>query len=369
MERTSVILKDMLCNTISGGKKAAVGMLCLAASSLGFSQPVIGQIDDFQDATTMNWGGGGSPVNVPNAGPNGVGDNCLQFTGIGGAGGGSVPSTHNELQWSGSFQTNTIAVLKVQYKNYSNTDLNMRAVLFGLLGSRWTSTEGFSLPANSGWLTHYHVLGANAMTRTQGTESFSSVYQLVVKMMLRHDSGTPSSGGTPAAATVGVDNVTALAFVPATATDLTVVSGIPFGGAAEDTHTSDDNYFFLLNDENEPNGTLEFTFSETQNMIPSVGWRALTVVLETAATRDDLSLFMDYFNFNTNAYTNVFFDNSTLNDNPQALTLSTNFSQYISNAGGTTKLKARLRWIPQSDLEVSDGWAERVDEFGWLLQP
>lgn len=359
----------MLCNTISGGKKVAAGIVCLAASSLGFAQPIIGQIDDFQDATTMNWGGGASPVNVPNSGPNGVGDNCLQFTGIGGAGGGSVPSTHNELQWTGNFQTNDVNVVKVQYRNYSSTDLNMRVVLFGLVGSRWTSTEAFPLPANSGWRTHYHVLTQGEMTRTLGSESFASVYTLVTKMMIRNDSSTPSSGGSPAAATVGIDNVTARNDIALAATDLAVAAGIPFGGTVAETAEPDDNYFFLLNDENEPNGTLEFTFTEQEDMIPTVAWRGLGINLETGATREDLSLFLDYYNFNTNAYTNIHLASSTLSDNVFASTLANNFTQYISEAGGTLKLKARIRWIPQTDLEVSDGWAERVDRLTWFLVP
>src|SRR5262245_31977559 len=69
------------------------------------SAVVIGQIDDFEDGTTQDWGSGSSnpngPANVADDGPAGAGDNFLQLTANGAGSGGKLVAFCTE-QWAGN---------------------------------------------------------------------------------------------------------------------------------------------------------------------------------------------------------------------------------------------------------------------------
>ena len=66
---------------------------------------VFGQIDDFQNGTTMGWDEGSPspnpPVNVATGGPDGAGDRFLQTNSSGGNGPGSRMVMFNQNQWAG----------------------------------------------------------------------------------------------------------------------------------------------------------------------------------------------------------------------------------------------------------------------------
>ena len=82
----------------------AVFAACLsvfAFSSTASAVIVVGQIDDFEDGTLMNWGGGANPVNIPTGGPAGANDNYLQITADRPSGTASRLAVFNDFQWSG----------------------------------------------------------------------------------------------------------------------------------------------------------------------------------------------------------------------------------------------------------------------------
>ena len=70
----------------------------------GFAQVVLGQVDDFQNGTTMSWTNGfvPDPVNVATGGPAGAGDRYLQVS-SGTFGGGSRSIVFNQVQWIGNY--------------------------------------------------------------------------------------------------------------------------------------------------------------------------------------------------------------------------------------------------------------------------
>lgn len=143
-------------------------------------------------------------------------------------------------------------------------------------------------------------------------------------------------------------------------TAFNTVTGLPFGGAVADLVASDDNKVFTLMDENDPNGNVEFIAATASPSAASISF-----TYEGAATRNDLSLFLDLQN-NTNGWETVDTSTTGFSDVTRVATISTNAGRFIRAAG---ELKARARWIPQQDLEAADGWATEVDFVGWEITP
>lgn len=137
-----------------------------------------------------------------------------------------------------------------------------------------------------------------------------------------------------------------------------IVEGTPFGGDLTSLHLSDDDKLFVLNDENVPNGTVEYTTTFPGNA--SIG---LKLIVESAGTHPNSSQFVDVFNYTTNAWQNIGFSSLTLADGVQTVTPPGSMSNFIQS--GTREMKARTRWIPNEDLEAADGWAEAVDRLVW----
>ena len=81
--------------------------LVVLAIAVPLSAVTVGQIDDFQDGTTMGWFVPGAsanpPANVPTGGPGGTGDAYLQLIATRGAGPGSRLAVLNEGQWGGNY--------------------------------------------------------------------------------------------------------------------------------------------------------------------------------------------------------------------------------------------------------------------------
>ena len=91
----------------------------------------------------------------------------------------------------------------------STGELEMRLVLFGSesTGNRWTTTEAIMVPNDGIWRPYGFTLNEEDFTRVSGSGTFDEMIQDVQRIMLRHDAGGPSSGGTPVSATIGLDNL------------------------------------------------------------------------------------------------------------------------------------------------------------------
>lgn len=133
-----------------------------------------------------------------------------------------------------------------------------------------------------------------------------------------------------------------------------VVEGTPFGGNVASLAASDDNKVFILSEESVPNAKIDFFATGA----PSA---AGTIKVETSATRNDLSEFLYVRNYNTNTWTQVNFQASSLSDVIVTKPTTT------ANVGAGGAVSAEIVWIPQSDLEAGDGWSEQIDHVVWTI--
>ena len=150
-------------------------LMCLSIGFIGFSQVVANQVDDFQDGTTQNWRIGNAagptqvPMNIADAGPSGVGDNCLQYTSVGGGGVASkmVIYTQN-FQWSGDFTSEGVVSIDMDVRVQTN-DLNLRVAIQGNDGTRICSTNAVAVSASGTWTAISIPVSASDFTYLSGT--------------------------------------------------------------------------------------------------------------------------------------------------------------------------------------------------------
>ncbi len=140
------------------------------------------QFDDFQDGTTQNWvicllpisctplpPTAQPPMNVPDAGPAGVGDHALQLTAIGGLVAGSRLAVNNiTADWTGDYSAAEVVGLKIDANNPNDFPLMLRVGLdderFLLGGGGKVVTEPQELLAGEGWTTLHFPIEAADLT-------------------------------------------------------------------------------------------------------------------------------------------------------------------------------------------------------------
>src|SRR4051812_26795060 len=149
--------------------RCVVSCILVVTAACGFARATTitaGQTDTFTDGTPDNWTNG--PVApavqvISTGGPAGAGDKYLKITSD------SHLATFNLTQWSGNYQTNNITDIGVDFLNpNANTLANieqMRIVLFGPNGSRWTSSVAKTVPTDGVW--HHFVFSLRQSDLTQ----------------------------------------------------------------------------------------------------------------------------------------------------------------------------------------------------------
>lgn len=171
---------------------------------------VLGQIDDFEDGSLMNWGGGANPVNITTGGPAGAGDNYIQITADRPSGPASRLAMFNDTQWSGDYITAGVTSIEMDVLNTSGQDVHMRLLsLFGG-GGDYTSLTPAIVPDDGQW--HHIVLSLLPGDLVSvGGFDYNSTFSGLPRLMLRHDAD-PASGAGQGDAIIGVvgfDNITA----------------------------------------------------------------------------------------------------------------------------------------------------------------
>ena len=169
-----------------------------------------GDWDNFQDGTTQGWNHGGPspnpPVNIPDGGPGGVGDNFLQITSTGGGQGGKLVAFNTNPKWTGDYTAALVTVISAWVKNLGDTDLELRLQLSSPVDNRrgFVSTISFFLPAGSDWTVATFSTEASDLTDPTGSGDLSNV----TKLWLFHN---PNPTNTPLApfieAALGVDDI------------------------------------------------------------------------------------------------------------------------------------------------------------------
>ena len=172
-------------------------------------------VSDFQDKTDNGWvvdrlAQHVAPKLIENGGPDGGSDAYLELTALGGNGPGSRLAVFNSAEeWTGDYLELGVTAVKADLRNASDKNLEMRLLVFGdgSTNNRWTSSEPFRLPNDGQWHRATFSIAEDALVGVRGGSTYESMMSDVVRIMLRHDDGAPSAGGTRVAAKVGLDNI------------------------------------------------------------------------------------------------------------------------------------------------------------------
>jgi hypothetical protein len=198
---------------------------CLWFPAAAFADPVIGQVDTFQDGTTQSWQVGGAappaalPVNVDTGGPAGAGDRFLRLTALGGNGPGSKLSVFNGAQWTGNYLGAGVGSLTMDLRNFGPSDLYLRLLFLGPFGptgptSLAFSTEAVFLPSGGDWTPVTFRIGTGDLTADFGTtaEALSGASELRLFHNPDPFFNGPGGNAIPSVqASLGVDNIRAVA--------------------------------------------------------------------------------------------------------------------------------------------------------------
>lgn len=322
-----------------------------------------GQLDDFQDGTTMFWSGGAFPENVASGGPQGGSDKFLRITSNGGIGSGSRLATYNNIQWAGDYSSAGVSVVEMDLKNLGSVLLSMRAVLFGPTFSRWTSTIATDLPADGQWHHVSFLLAANDMTIVAGFDTFPATISGAAQLMVRHQLGAPGSQGTPVASQLGIDNVFATDQARVYPTGYSVTLGQQTGGTLLSLFYNDANRIQIQSDELAPDAQIE-VYGQLPGSTPS----RLRVTYDTASSRTDEVEKLQLWNWGMANWdaTAVFSRAPTASDSTISYDVVQSIGRLISS---NREVKARLSWFPIAERSDFDGWGARIDQLNWFYKP
>lgn len=165
--------------------------------------------DDFQ-VNLAEWTSGGAAVSLETTGgPAGTNDGFMHLLPVF----GNLATYNSSSSWIGNFTS--IGAAKVTadlMAAVGSVPLSMRVVLFGPGTSpgtspRWTSTVAAEVPADGVWRNYSFSLSESDLTQVLGADTYQNMMGNVLRVMLRHDSGPPDSGGEPVAGDLGIDNV------------------------------------------------------------------------------------------------------------------------------------------------------------------
>ena len=193
------------------------GMLGVMA---GANAATFGQTDTFEDGTTQGWIVGllgaphpAPPVNVPDGGPDGAGDNYLLLTAVGGGGPGNRLSAINpSAQWAGDYTSGGITTIAMDVNNFGNSDLALRLLfadpLSGPPNNLAFSSEAVAVPAGSGWISILFPITAESLTA--GLGSVDTALANATEVRVFH-SAADTFPGESIVAQLGIDNIQATA--------------------------------------------------------------------------------------------------------------------------------------------------------------
>lgn len=208
--------------------------LFFLAFLVGWSLPAItiGQLDTFEDGTTMGWFVPGvspnPPANEPNGGPEGTGDAYLKLTATGSNAPGGRLAVLNESQWSGDYLTAGVTLILMDVNNFGPDDVYARLLFEDFAGAgppvNLALTDAVLVPAGSGWQRVAFSIQESNLIALIGTASGALANVDTIRIFHNPDPDFPGPGvGIPPVTTLlGVDNITAAVPEPSTLSLLTV---------------------------------------------------------------------------------------------------------------------------------------------------
>lgn len=344
--------------------KKTIGAILATLTVAGACALELEQRDDFQSGTLQSWEGGASPVLIGTGGPAGDGDAFLQITSAPGGGLGGKLATYNVDQWTGNYQAVGIRSIDVHMRNQSDIPVDMRVVIFGPVGSRFTSVNAIRLQPGTGWVRCSFPIGRNDLVRVLGGESYDEVIVGVSRLMFRHDSDPASFGGDDIAAQLGIDNVTGNPWPSAIASNFTVRRGIQTGGNLSSLWFSDNGKLvvqqrppFLVSD---PSAQVQVTATSPLATPSAVNFRA--EVASNFLPASNAIQRLEMFNYSTGRWDVVDERAPTLTDSVISVRVG---SGYVES--GTRKMEARIGVFDRGS--AFPNWNLSVDAVTWFLEP
>lgn len=208
----------------------------LMLPSSAAADPVLFQVNNFEDGTTQGWFVSAGPVNsiplappvnVPNGGPAGAGDNYLLLTALGGNGSGSRLSVINgSPQWRGNYLAAGVNAITMDVNNFGATDLYLRLLfedpMMGPPQNEAFTTIPVILSAGSGWTSITFLIAPGNLTAERGSVNAALTNATLIRIFHSPVAGLPPP---PVVAQLGVDNIRATA-VPEPTTLLLLGTGM-----------------------------------------------------------------------------------------------------------------------------------------------
>ncbi len=190
----------------------ACSLLVLAQSARAI---VFGQVDTFEDGTTMNWANGAPDnlVNVNTGGPGGAGDHYLQLSANGNLGVGGHLTTFNLQQWLGNYIAQGVNTIEIDLRNTGTTTLNMRLAFKAqnLMNSPGYLSAPVMLAPGGGW-QHYSISIASAnMIPVGGPSAYNTFFSTGIgDARIINEIGTANLNGDLIVGQVSIDNIHAV---------------------------------------------------------------------------------------------------------------------------------------------------------------
>lgn len=195
--------------------------LLVSASFLGLADAsaavVLGQIDDFESGTTLNWangGGGGTPqpLNITTGGPAGANDNFLEATADGSGAGGKL-TVFNRTQWIGNYVGQGINEIDMDLENLGTTTLTIRIAFKSTTanGAPGYLSAGVTLAADSTWHHEVFQITAGTMLAISSPAAFNTFFNSgEAEMRLINEAGATNLNGDSVSSHLGIDNIKAI---------------------------------------------------------------------------------------------------------------------------------------------------------------
>jgi hypothetical protein len=198
----------------------ASGMLLIARPATAI---VNGQLDNFENGTTMGWAG--SLPQVKTGGPAGASDHYLELTSDGAGSGGRL-TTFNLQQWLGNYVAQGVTTIELDLRNQSAITLSIR---FAFKSQNLMNAPGYlsapvTLASGGGW-QHFSIsIAAANMTPIGGPAAYNTFFSTGIgDARIINEAGATNLNGDLVTGQLGIDNIHA---VPEPAPAALMVGGL-----------------------------------------------------------------------------------------------------------------------------------------------
>lgn len=193
-------------------------LLALLLSAAPAVAITLGQVDDFESETAEGWEIGllGDPAVQASGGPGGVGDAYLEPTADGSGGAGGRLVVFNAAQWAGDYTGAGVGTIALDAVHLSGSDVSLRVSLRGPSGTVVSALPIVISPPGV-WEALEFSLDPIDLLFLTGSGDVAGVLSNVTSLRILSSAEVPDLGndgvsarGERIAATIGIDNITAL---------------------------------------------------------------------------------------------------------------------------------------------------------------